>query len=258
MRYVKELTKELVPLLDSFLHRDPLGNAYAIWDLGHSPQRSKFFLLFDEGELVGVLLDYLTYGGFHSIWLFGEDIDELLDIELPDKLVFHVPMELEEKVRERFPIRAGFSMEFMILRRGQERLCQKHEVRPLGLEDARSLAGLRGDAKEEEVRKAEAMLREQPFYGIFSGSELASVACFQAMNPEIWILGGFYTKPEYRNRGYASSLASFLVKQALSRVEHVGLYVRADNRPAKHVYEKVGFRVYRRMRWLDYNTGFKP
>ncbi|MGQ9507611.1 MAG: GNAT family N-acetyltransferase [Candidatus Bathycorpusculaceae bacterium] len=67
-----------------------------------------------------------------------------------------------------------------------------------------------------------------------------------------------YTKPEHRNKGYATSLASFLVKEALKQTNHVGLFVRSDNYPAKRVYEKVGFNVYKRMFWLDYNTGLIP
>lgn len=132
-------------------------------------------------------------------------------------------------------------------------------MKPLGLGDVYSFACLRRrKPNEKDLEEAEQFIREQCFYGIFVGSKLVSVACIQVKLPEIWILGGFYTKPEYRNRGYATSLASFLVKEALKETDRVGLHVRADNHPARRVYEKVGFRLYKKMCWLDYRTGLTP
>ncbi len=58
MRQVKELTDDLVPLVDAFLHKDPFINAYAIWDLYYLRHRVRFFVCVDNGELAGLLLDY--------------------------------------------------------------------------------------------------------------------------------------------------------------------------------------------------------
>jgi len=262
MGFVKELTKDLVSLVDMFLHSDPFTNAYAIWDLYHLQHRAKFFVCIDGGKIVGLLLDYFSYAGFHFIWLWGEEkvIERLLlEVPLPSKMVFHVFPELEGVIRENFPITAKYLTEFMILEKGNERLYIKHEIRPLSLKDANVFARLRKEyPTEEDIERAKSFIREQSFYGIFKDNELISVACVQAKIPEIWMLGGFYTKPKYRNEGCATSLASFLVKEALKETNHVGLHVRADNYPAKRVYEKVGFRVYRKMCWLDCNTGLMP
>jgi predicted GNAT family acetyltransferase len=73
-----------------------------------------------------------------------------------------------------------------------------------------------------------------------------------------WMIGGFYTNPEYRNQGCATSLASFLIKKALTETDHVGLHVREDNYLAKHVFEKVGFKPYRKMCWLEHNINLVP
>ncbi|HID90401.1 TPA: GNAT family N-acetyltransferase, partial [Candidatus Bathyarchaeota archaeon] len=102
------------------------------------------------------------------------------------------------------------------------------------------------------------IIKEQPVYGIFADSTLVSAATFHVRLPEIWIIGGLYTRPEYRNLGYATSITSVMVKDALWETGCIGLYVREDNHPAKRVYEKTGFRPYKKIKWLDCNTGLAP
>jgi GNAT superfamily N-acetyltransferase len=242
MGFVKELTKDLILVVDSYLLKNPFLNAYAIWDLRYQPQRAKFFAYINNGKLARLLLDYFGHTGVDFIWLWGEKevIKKLLDVPLPDKMVFHVVPELEDVVRQKFSITAKYPIDFMLLKKGREHLHLQHQIKSLELKDAYSLASLRKEQPgEKEIKEAESFLKDQPFYGIFINSTLVSVACIHAKLPQIWMLGGFYTKPEYRNQGYATSLASFLVKEAFKETDHVGLHVRADNHPAKRVYEKV-------------------
>ncbi len=261
VNHISELTDDLVPIVDAFLHSDPFINAYAIWDLHYLRHKTKFFVYLDNGTLAGLLMDYLSDAGIHFIWLWGEvdAVKKLLNIPLPDKMIFFIFPEYENIVRQKFPITAKYQVIFMLLQRGQENLQIRHEVRRLDLKDAYSLVSLRKEKpSEEEIKGAERKLKEQACYGIFIDSTLVSTACIQVRLPEIWIIGDFYTKPEYRNKGYATSLASFLVKEALKETNHVGLFVRSDNYPAKRVYEKVGFQAYREMYWLDCGTGLIP
>jgi GNAT superfamily N-acetyltransferase len=261
MLNMRELTNDLVPLVESFLRKNPFVNAYAIYDLYDLRHRAKFFVSLENNELKGLLLDFLSRIGVHSIWLWGEKeaIVKLLDTVSADKIIFHVFPEFEPIIRRKFAITAKYHVDFMLLRKGEEHLYINHEIKPLSLADVVSFANLRKEApSDEDVKEAENFLRELPFYGVFKGDELISVACIQAKIPEIWILGGFYTKPEYRNKGCATSLASFLVKKALAETNHVGLHVREDNYPAKHVYEKVGFKTYKKMCWLEYNINITP
>jgi len=261
MALVKELSEDLVPLVEAYLQSDPFLNAYAIWDLCYQRHRTKFFVCIEGGKLAGLLLDYFGHLGVDFIWLWGEEdiVEKLLDVPLPDKMVFHVFPELEKVIRRKFSITAKYPTDFMLLRKGQERLQIQHEVRSLALKDAHSLASLRKEKpSEKDIEEAESFLKDQPFYGIFIDSTLISVACIQVKLPQIWMLGGFYTKPEFRNQGCATSLASFLLRKALKETNHVGLHVRADNYPAKRVYEKVGFKVSKRMCWLEHHVNVPP
>ena len=53
------------------------------------------------------------------------------------------------------------------------------------------------------------------------------------------------THPDYRGRGYASSLVSVLIQRITKRNETPFLHVRMENSGAIHVYEKLGFKTRR-------------
>jgi predicted GNAT family acetyltransferase len=52
------------------------------------------------------------------------------------------------------------------------------------------------------------------------------------------------THENHRNRGYATSIVSELVKRILEKLSTAMIYVLSDNMPAIRVYEKVGFKRY--------------
>ncbi len=55
------------------------------------------------------------------------------------------------------------------------------------------------------------------------------------------------THPDYRGRGYASSLVSILIQRITERNEIPFLHVRTENVDAIRVYEKIGFKTRRRI-----------
>ena len=55
------------------------------------------------------------------------------------------------------------------------------------------------------------------------------------------------THPDYRGRGYASSLVSILIQRITKRNEIPFLHVRRENVDAIHVYDKLGFKTRRNM-----------
>ncbi|MGQ9507610.1 MAG: hypothetical protein ACUVTB_07145 [Candidatus Bathycorpusculaceae bacterium] len=194
MNGVVELSDDIVPLVDAFLHSDPFINAYAIWDLHYLRHRTKFFIYLDDGNLAGLLLDYLSDNGFHFIWLWGgeDDVEKLLNIPLPNNVFFCIFPEHENIIKRKFRITAKYLMDFMLLSKGEERLQLRHEVRKLNLNHAFSLASLiKEETCEEEVKRAESLLKERSFYGISVNTKLVSIACIWVKLPEIWTIGGF-------------------------------------------------------------------
>jgi RimJ/RimL family protein N-acetyltransferase len=82
-----------------------------------------------------------------------------------------------------------------------------------------------------------------PFYGIIEEdgtiSAAAGVHYMTRFGTEI---GNVATRPEYIRRGYAAACIKAVVSEALKDSDLVILHYFADNIPAKHLYEKMGFR----------------
>jgi len=53
------------------------------------------------------------------------------------------------------------------------------------------------------------------------------------------------THKSHRNKGYATSVVSALLKEILQTNNLALIHVLEDNIPARRVYEKVGFKIYR-------------
>src|SRR5579863_9231869 len=59
--------------------------------------------------------------------------------------------------------------------------------------------------------------------------------------PYVWVISGVETHPEFRRRGYASSVVSKLIKEAFQNVKSVMLFTSRNNTEAISVYNKLGF-----------------
>ena len=76
--------------------------------------------------------------------------------------------------------------------------------------------------------------------------------------PQVWMIGGVYTHPQQRNKGYATLATSAVTQEALRKAEKAALFVRSNNYPAIRVYEKIGYRKIGEKIWVDVGTGLKP
>ncbi len=72
------------------------------------------------------------------------------------------------------------------------------------------------------------------------------------------MIGGVYTDPEHRNKGYATLATSAVTEEALGKAEAAALFVRSDNYPAIKSYEKIGYRKICERLWIDVETGRRP
>jgi len=88
--------------------------------------------------------------------------------------------------------------------------------------------------------------------------EIVSYASSFLQMPQAWMIGGVYTHPKHRNRGYGTLAVSAITKEALKNAEAAVLFVRSDNKPAIRVYRKIGYRKIREKIWIDVGTGTKP
>jgi predicted GNAT family acetyltransferase len=72
------------------------------------------------------------------------------------------------------------------------------------------------------------------------------------------MIGGVYTHPDHRSRGYATLATSTVTEEALKNAETAALFVRSDNYSAIRVYEKIGYKNIGKKLWVDVGTGLKP
>lgn len=92
-------------------------------------------------------------------------------------------------------------------------------------------------------------LRYGVYYGVREGDQLAAIGGTHAVAPTygIAVLGGIFTHPDVRRRGYASAITAALVQELFTQgCTDVVLNVTADNTPAIRVYEHLGFRTHHR------------
>ena len=72
---------------------------------------------------------------------------------------------------------------------------------------------------------------------------LVSMTTMNASIPAIVQIGGVYTPPEHRGRGYGRAVVAGQLQEARAQgVERAILFTDQENRPARKTYEALGFR----------------
>ncbi len=89
------------------------------------------------------------------------------------------------------------------------------------------------------------MVSTGKYYGCWSGEELVSVAGVHVYSYRYRVstLGNITTHPDHRNQGFARMSTSALCHDLLGEVDYIGLNVKADNLPAIHLYQSLGFEI---------------
>lgn len=92
---------------------------------------------------------------------------------------------------------------------------------------------------------ADGIRRGLNWIGIKVDGKLVSIG---SVNFTKWagLIGTVATHESYRNRGYATTIVSELVKRIIEKKLDAIIFVLEENLPAIKVYEKNGFRLYRK------------
>lgn len=244
----------------SRLRENVIKNAFAIYDLLYELDFTEFYVaLRGESYIDGYLLIYKRLK-YPSIILEGNTkTAELLlrKIDMKQFIMSNISCELGEIVKKFFANAKFYIVDCMMIKRSE--LCPIDEctARKLEPKDASQLVLLRGESTEK-IRDWSEILNRLTYYGVFVDDKLVSIAGALIELPEIWVIGGVYTHPDFRNMGFATQATYGVTKEALEKVEAVILFVRSDNYPAIKVYEKIGYRKIDERLWVDVGTGLKP
>ncbi|MGZ3664125.1 MAG: GNAT family N-acetyltransferase [Ktedonobacterales bacterium] len=68
-------------------------------------------------------------------------------------------------------------------------------------------------------------------------------ASTSAETPDAAMIGGVWTAPDMRNRGFSTAVVAALARELLEEQRHPYLFYLVDNVTAAHVYNRVGFHV---------------
>ena len=90
------------------------------------------------------------------------------------------------------------------------------------------------------------MLETKQYYGIRQSSELVSAAGVHVYSRryKVAALGNITTHPDYRGKGYGTTVTAKVCKSLLHNIDHIGLNVKVDNISAIKCYEKLGFEIF--------------
>ena len=251
--------KQVVNLLKS----DMIKHVFALYDIQHDPEHTLMHAAFESGKLKGYILTYTALETLSVIMeCENETAKKLIEHAPADEFVMHAPPDLLPTIEKRFPYAKHYIENWMLVEKGKTRISMSELACRLRTEeDAEKLHKLletRTERTPSSTKRYFDWMRRMPLYGLFIDDELVSYAGSFLQLPQVWMIGGVYTNPDHRNRGYATQTTSAVTEEALRNAEAAALFVRSDNYAAIRTYEKIGFRKIGEKLWVDVGTGLRP
>lgn len=246
-----------------FLRLNIVQHVFAFYDIQYEPQRTSMHAAFENEGLKGYVLIYKALD-FPSVVLEGESrvAERLLDYAPRNEFIMHVPPDLLPIVKMKFPSAKCYVENWMLVKRDEAKFFRSTLTRRLqNADDSAKLATLVSAIEERPQRDMEKYLdwiSRMPIYGVFLTGKLVSYAGSFLQLPQVWMIGGVFTHPNHRNKGYATLATSAVTEEALRNAEAAALFVRSDNYSAIKAYEKIGYKKIGEKVWVDVETGRKP
>ena len=210
-------------------------------------EQTKIFLAIEGKEVLGSLLVFADY----IVQLRGsrKAVQKLLEYVNVESVELQAPPDCEDIVCQKYKPRVRQDMVLMRLNRGEEHVCLTETPVMLNVEDVEQVAALMRRCDPEWWGKTTSDQLKQRWENLFwlgirKEDKLVSVgnARFVDFASNIGVVA---TDEHYRNRGYATSIVSALVKEIFKKSPIALIHVIADNTPAVRAYLKVGFKPYK-------------
>ena len=245
------------------LRLDVVRHVFAYYDIQHEPKHTTVYAAFDNGSLKGYILIY-TALQFPSVILECENdvAERLVEYAPENRFIMHVSPDLLPVVKRKIPKAKCYVENWMLVKKGKASFFRSKLVHKLRTRDDASQLSTLLSSREDRSRRTtdeySTLISKQPTYGAFVDGELASYAGSFIQLPQIWMIGGVYTHPKHRSKGYATLATSAVTEEALKNAETAALFVRSDNYSAIRVYQKIGYNKIGEKLWVDVGTGIKP
>ena len=228
-----------------FLAEDPVANVLPLGDL-YAPllNASEIYLAIENTKIVGVGSIYRAYP-IPSIVLGAAEDDA------KQALIANTLKEISGDFISLLPLDEAslFRKHSTVLRCHNEFQMITHEPREVKTGD---IGVSRVSSKELEAlnqfyvnHNAEAwtpiQFKTGPYYCVKREGKIVSAAGVHIVTPQIAHLGNIATDEAFRGQGFATACTAALAKNLSSKGRIISLYVKVDNAPAIHLYEKLGF-----------------
>lgn len=249
-------------VIDS-LKLDVMRHVFAFYDIQHEPEHTTMYAAFENEQMKGYILIY-TALEFPSVILECEKgiAEKLIGYAPENCFIMHAPPNLLPIIKRKLPHAKNYVEKWMRVKKDEASFFESKLVRRLLTEDdALGLAILLSTQKNRPkgtVKRYFDLISKQPIYGVFVNGELVSYAGSFIQLPQVWMIGGVYTHPKHRSKGYATLATSAVTEEALKNAESAALFVRSDNYSAIKVYRKIGYKKIGEKLWIDAGTGIKP
>lgn len=246
-----------------FFGSDVIRHVFAFYDIQKEPEHTTVYVAFEDGDFKGYILVY-TALHFPSVVLECESsvAEELVNHAPESRFVMHAPRNLRPTLRKRFPDAKYYVEDWMLVKKVEASFFKSRLTRRLHSEDDASLLAkllsTRKDRPVGTVQQCRDWIGKMPVYGVFISDKVVSYASSFLQLPEVWMIGGVYTHPNHRGKGYATLATSAVTESALENAETAALFVRSDNYAAVRAYEKIGYRKVGEKLWVDVGTGLRP
>lgn len=221
---------------------------FFILDWKYSRDVTQILLALRQNRINGMMLIYRQ--SVVQVRGTSEAAKVLLEHVNLEKVEIQSLMEHEPIVLKKYTPSIRHELVLMTLQRGDEKLYIRHPVTKLGIAEAEEIASIMRQSdpdfwSETTAQRIAEGMNERLWLGIKVNGKLASIGGARLTD---WgsNIATIATVEEYRNRGYATSIVSALVKEILQKSNLALIHVLSDNPPAIRAYEKVGFKPYRK------------
>ena len=231
--------------LHQLAERDPVPHVYAIWDHLTAPEKVEFVTLVEADGPSAYLVIWRGRPEAPVVHWVGAaaDPEPLLAALPPRPLTAVVPEPLGGEVARR----RGPAVVSSLLLMACDRPIPPDQLAPgrgrrLGRPDTALLRELaRLHPNDLTAAYATADPEVQPIFGVVHDDRLAAVARITAQIPRAWIIGGVFTVPEARGRGFGREATRAAVTATVLAGARPALFVKEQNLPARRIYERLGF-----------------
>ena len=243
---------------------DPVLNVFIIYDWMSLRDRCGFYVALDSSEMVKAVCVIYRDRSFDSIVFCGSEkgVEMILDHIKPVRAVMPiVEFKYMKAVSRSLGHNIGSVYDCMLMVCSGDMFKPKVRHRVLKLEDRHAdiLRSFWVEERGREISVEEAKeLLGKPTFAVVSGGRILSIANILAVTSDVSMIGGVYTVPEFRGRGLATSVVSKATEEALKLSRLSTLVVRSENLPAVRLYRKVGYELYKRLKWVCIGVDVKP